>query len=320
MTNRREYGAAHDGSPSLPLLPLLLSVPHGGVWVPAEVKHRCRLELPDLLNDGDTWSAYLYDLRDRVRAFLRFPVARAVLDVNRAPGDRPPQNPDGVVKTVTVDGKTVWRDPRRLSREQVDEMLERYYHPYHQGLVRAAEDREILLALDCHTMLERAPASSSRPGELRPLVCLSNRGDSSGEPLDGPVTAPPALLRALGAALQERLPGLAAGLITERLLQSPAAGASGKVPGDALPAVCLNYPFRGGQIIKRHGNAGGGSAAQPAGAGSLPWIQVEFNRALYMSGPALTARPDPAAARRLDSLRCILLQALQELFREAPFS
>lgn len=75
-------------------LPLLISVPHGGLEVPPEVSNYCRLDLPALLKDGDTWAGYLYDMEDRVQAYFQFPVARAVIDLNRAADDRPPENPD----------------------------------------------------------------------------------------------------------------------------------------------------------------------------------------------------------------------------------
>lgn len=40
-------------------LPLLISVPHGGLEVPPEVSNYCLLDLPALLKDGDTWAGYL---------------------------------------------------------------------------------------------------------------------------------------------------------------------------------------------------------------------------------------------------------------------
>lgn len=50
-------------------------------------------------------------------------MACAIVDVNRAPGDLPPHNPDGVVKTVTVEKKLVWSDANILNSEFVDTLL-----------------------------------------------------------------------------------------------------------------------------------------------------------------------------------------------------
>ena len=324
-----------------PLLPVYISVPHGGLWVPPEVKPYCRLDLPAILKDGDTWTYALYNLKGRVLAYARFPVARAVVDVNRAAGDRPPDNPDGVVKTVTVDNEPVWADPQGLSPEQVERLLERYYEPYHRRLSRASQNRNILLGLDCHTMLNRAPSIASRPSEQRPLVCLSNGGDERGEALDGEaVTAPPSLLRALGKALERQLEdkGLEMG----------------------VPVVWLNRPFRGGHIIQRHGSGagqgygdgydcGGGHwqgcgcpsgnehgyqhenvhghrnwhkyghdkdhAHRHRGSRPLPWIQVEFNRALYLRTEPVTAKPPGEVVLHLNDLRRRFVQALETLFQ-----
>lgn len=182
-------------------LPLIISVPHSGYKVPGELKKFCILDLPSILRDADTWAEHLYDLKNHAPAYFHFKIARAIIDLNRAADDRPPQNPDGVVKTVTVDGDPVWKDPGGLDAEQVEFLLHQYYYPYHKHLALASEKRGIKLGLDCHTMLEVAPQSSSCPGEKRPLVCLSNRGDENGEELDDPLTAPPDLIRALGKAL-----------------------------------------------------------------------------------------------------------------------
>nr|WP_246208653.1 N-formylglutamate amidohydrolase [Anaerotalea alkaliphila] len=265
-------------------MPLLVSVPHGGLEVPPELKPFCRLDLPEILRDGDTWSDRLYGFPERVLAHHRFPVARAVLDVNRAEDDRPPANPDGVVKTVTVEGRPVWLNPRGLTKVQVESLLEAHYRPYHRLLEGASLKKGVRLALDCHTMLDKAPAAASHPGEQRPYICLGNRGDARGEVLDGPVTAPPVLVRVLARTLEAVLRN------TPGLSLDP-----------SVPLVAINQPFRGGWTIREHGT------------GRLPWIQLEVNRALYLAGDPRTAEPDREAALRIQKLQEILLQAFVEI-------
>ena len=264
-------------------LPLLISIPHSGLQVPAELEDFCRLNLPDRLRDGDTWAGQLFDLKDNVLAFFRFAVARAIVDPNRAADDLPPKNPDGVVKTVTVDGEPVWKNSGGLAAEQVEFLLNEYYYPYHQSLAASSQNQGILLGLDCHTMLALAPQSSPRPLEKRPLVCLSNRGDQNGDKLDEPLSAPPGLLRALGKALEQRLQNI------DR--------------DRSVPVVSLNRPFRGGYVVRKNRDLG-----------LIPWIQVEFNRSLYLSSEPRTKIPDQETARRLDNLRSLFLSALEELF------
>ena len=58
----------------------------------------------------------------------------------------------------------------------------------------------------------------------------------------------------------------------------------------AAEAIHLNDPFRGGHITRAHGG------------GSLPWIQVEMNRSLYLAEPWFDRRTrtlDPCPQRGL---------------------
>ena len=264
-----------------PALPLLISVPHGGVIIPPEVQAFCRLDMGAILRDGDTWSRQLYDLESQVLGHVHFPLARAVLDVNRAPGDQPPRNPDGVVKTMTVDGELVWSNPEGLSKAFVELLLSKYYEPYHAQLTRAAMNRQVVLALDCHTMLERAPGTSANPGERRPLICLSNRGDARGEQQGGePLTAPPLLMRSLQKSLQNWFADLAW--------------------DESLEVVTINSPFKGGFVVEKHGLESG-----------LPWVQVEINRALYLPNPfPYSPVPEGETLQRITQIRQRFLGAL----------
>lgn len=267
-------------------LPVVLSVPHGGTKVPPELKHRCRLGLAAILRDGDTWARHLFDFEEiTAEGCVDTEVARAVVDMNRSPEDLPPANPDGVVKISTVLGEPVWQSLGGLTGDEVRLLLEKYHRPYHRQIARMCEKRAaIRLGLDCHTMLAQAPPEKGEEHLRRPLICLSNLGDDSGEPDGLPVSAPPALLRALQHAL-------------ERVFESDPRFAG------AHPDVVLNRPFRGGFIVKNH-----------SAAGEVPWIQVEFNRSLYLPAPFPIAKePDPDTAGKLRSLGKGLLLAVREV-------
>ncbi len=266
-------------------LPVLVSVPHGGVKIPYETKRFCRLKIKQILKDGDTWAGFLYDLEDCVLSYHCFPLARAVLDVNRAPSDRPPKNPDGVVKTYTNDFEPIWSKDSGLSNHQVEVLLNKYYYPYHQNLKISARNRHILLGLDCHTMLDRAPpiTTGTRIEEKRPLVCLSNRGDQHGEEIDEPVTAPPGLLKTLAGLLEERI--------------------KNQVRDPAVPVVTLNNPFKGGYISKKHALEDG-----------IPWIQVEINRSLYLFDPPQQHEPNRESMWQMIQIKNCLVECLEQLF------
>ena len=155
----------------------MISIPHGGDRIPPEVIDIVNITQKDIFYDSDTMALDLYDFKDKVAALVEMPVARAILDVNRAPDDLPPENPDGVVKTTTLQGKSVYKKEKFPRDDIIDILLNKYYFPYHIEITSLLKKQDIRLALDCHTMLEYAPATNNSPGQARPLVCLSNGGD-----------------------------------------------------------------------------------------------------------------------------------------------
>jgi formiminoglutamase len=150
-------------------LPLLISVPHAGLTVPATIVPYCALTHRQIVEDGDEGAAEVYHgLRDDVAAFVTTPIARAILDVNRAEDDR---SPDGVVKTHTCWNVPVYHQfpPEGTIRKLLDD----HYHPYHSALSEAAT-QHVALGVDCHTMAAKGPPIGPGPGAVRPRVCLSN--------------------------------------------------------------------------------------------------------------------------------------------------
>jgi len=170
-------------------LPLALSVPHGGLAVPAEVRDDCLLSREDIVVDGDEGAAEIYGpLAEHVEAFLAADVARAIVDLNRAEDDI---RADGVVKTETIYRVPIWREP--LSPDRIEELIERYHRPYHERLSRMAQ-RGLLLGVDGHTMAAEAPPIERNAGTPRPPVCL---GDAGGD------TLPPGWRDEMVACLEE---------------------------------------------------------------------------------------------------------------------
>jgi len=188
-------------------LALLISVPHAGLVVPAEVRSRCVLTQRQIVDDGDEGAAEVYDLRDCVAGYMTTDVARAIVDLNRAETDR---RTDGVVKTHTCWNVPIYSEP--LTQALVQELLARYYRPYHDKLTTLASGAR--LGIDCHTMAPFAPPVGSNPGTPRPRICLSN----------GEHTCPAAWLHELAACLEQSFEA----------------------------QVSLNDPFQGGYIVRTH--------------------------------------------------------------------
>jgi len=104
--------------------PLLISIPHSGSIIPPEVAEMVRITGKDIFYDGDTLTREIYDFGKSANAVIKTPIARAIVDVNRAYDDRPPENPDGVVKTVTTDGTPVYREGMFPDDDLVEDLLQ----------------------------------------------------------------------------------------------------------------------------------------------------------------------------------------------------
>lgn len=171
-------------------LPLLLSVPHAGTDVPAEVAAYCALTPEEIIADGDEGAAEIYALAEEVDCHVTTAIARAVVDLNRPPDDF---GRDGVIKTHTCWEVPVW-DPA-LPPGRAEELIHSYWRPYHERLRDLGTSGRFLLGVDGHTMAAYGPPVGPDAGAERPAACLSNA--------DG--TCPPAWIESLRDALARRL-------------------------------------------------------------------------------------------------------------------
>lgn len=155
-------------------MPILISVPHGGWKVPDELKDRVCLSRKDLFDDSDPYTVEIYDVREQVEKFISTDIARAFVDVNRSVDDRPPKNPDGVIKSTTCYEKTIYKPGLEPDDSLINDLLKKYYYTYHEKIKKTLQDSDIRLALDCHSMASKAPDIAPDCGKKRPMICLGN--------------------------------------------------------------------------------------------------------------------------------------------------
>ena len=150
-------------------LPLLISVPHSGLQIPPEVEANNLLTLSEIVQDGDEGANEIYGpLKNQVQHFVTTDIARAFVDLNRAEDDL---RKDGVVKTHTCWDVPIYK--QQLTSEIIQHLITRYHRPYHNEL-SALANKQVVLAIDCHTMAEYGPPVGPDTGVKRPLVCLGN--------------------------------------------------------------------------------------------------------------------------------------------------
>jgi formiminoglutamase len=202
-------------------LPILISIPHGGTKIPAEISDRVCISKKDLFEDGDAFTREIYGIRDEVQAFVETDIARAFIDLNRETSDRPPHNPDGIIKSKTCHGQPIYSPELFLDEAIIESLIQKYYDPYHNKIRDLLHtEKEIQLALDCHTMEPVGPSISSDEGKERPLLCLGNNYGKS---------CPDEWVQKLAECFQESF-NLKEG------------------------EVKINEPFAGGHITRKYGN------------------------------------------------------------------
>lgn len=211
--------AGQKTSTEMSKLPFLISIPHGGTVIPEELKSRINLSPQELLADGDPYTGDIYDLGKEVVSQVQFDVARALVDVNRASDDLPPDNPDGVIKTVSIFNNPVYLAGYEPNANDITKLLSSYYATYHSTIESKLTNPDIIFAFDCHSMEEIGPPVANDAGKKRPLFCLGNNH---------------------GKACSEEVALLFAQCLVEAF----------SVPGDS---ITINNPFSGGYITKHYG-------------------------------------------------------------------
>jgi len=252
------------------VLPILISVPHGGTQTPPEVRDAACITPEALFDDSDACTREIYDLTNEVAHIERADIARAFVDLNRAPDDRPPANPDGVVKMATCYNVPIYYQGREPSARMAEALLGRHYYPYHERLREAEQDSRLRLALDCHSMAAVPPAVAPDAERPRPLFCLSN---------DSGRTCPEPLMERLAGAIADAF----------EVRQSD---------------VSFNVPFKGGYITRSHG-ANPLPWVQVEMNRSLYLAEPWFDRATLTIAPK---RLNDLRTRFLEALRLLALR------------
>lgn len=199
-------------------LPFLISIPHGGTQIPKEVKNEICITNQDLFDDSDSFTQEIYNASEVVESVIKFDIARAFVDVSRAENMLPPEFTDGVIKSATCYNKPIYKNGL-ISNQLIKSLLEKYYKPYHTEIKTSLENKNIKLALDCHSMAEFAPAIAPDKGK-RPLI---NLGDVEGKACDSSITK----------------------LLRESFIE---------VFNLNEQDVTINHPFSGGYITRTYGN------------------------------------------------------------------
>lgn len=238
---------------AMPATPLVFDSPHSWRDWPADAVSPIAPESA-LLTSWDAWIDELWaQACDGMAPVVSARFQRAYIDANRArddidpallaapwPGAIKPTDKSrrgfGLIRRYALPGVPIYAEA--LTVEDVARRIAHCYDPYHAKVASLldAAHRQFGLAvlIDCHSMKSVGNAMNEDSGQRRPDVVVSDREGTCADPF---------LMRWIAASFE----GLGY-------------------------RVQVNHPYRGGELVRRHGLPSSGRHA----------VQIEINRGLYM--------------------------------------
>ena len=144
--------------------PLIINVPHAGIYIPPELRSAMTL-MAQTLPDTDWHVHLLYEFALELGAGLMVAThSRYVIDLNRDPAGvalYPGAHNTELCPAQTFAGEEIYLAGRAPTQEDVAARRARYWAPYHQRLreeletIRTAHGYAVLL--DAHSILSRVP-------------------------------------------------------------------------------------------------------------------------------------------------------------------
>ncbi|MBX2856700.1 MAG: N-formylglutamate deformylase [Rhodobacteraceae bacterium] len=141
--------------------PIVLAMPHTGVWLPADVLAHLN-EFGRTLADTDWRIEHLYDGLLPGATMVRATFHRYLIDANRDPSGQslyPGQNTTGLTPLTDFEGAPIWSTPP--TEIEIERRLEQYHAPYHVALSaeleRVRNHHGVAILYDCHSIRSRIP-------------------------------------------------------------------------------------------------------------------------------------------------------------------
>jgi len=163
--------------------PLLVSVPHAGLFVPQLINNRLTSQARHL-PDTDWFVDRVFQwVVEKGGGLLVANYSRYVIDLNRPPDDAAlyAGPGTGLLPEQTFAGQPVYQPGKQPDEEEAPKRLQRYWMPYHQQLRSELQDLKQrfghTILLDAHSILSEVPMLFD--GTLPDLNLGSHRGASA---------------------------------------------------------------------------------------------------------------------------------------------
>ncbi|MQQ08055.1 N-formylglutamate amidohydrolase [Epibacterium sp. SM1979] len=176
---------------------IVFASPHSGDNYLGSFLDRSILNDLQIRSSSDAYVDALFAMAPKFGApLLAAKVPRAFVDLNRAPDELDPalirdvpkkaQNPRvasglGVIPRVVANGRAIYSG--KLSRQEAEDRLAQYWHPYHRQLKQLMEQGKrqfgASVLIDCHSMPHEAIGEPHLRNQRKPEVVLGDRFGAS---------------------------------------------------------------------------------------------------------------------------------------------
>jgi N-formylglutamate amidohydrolase len=143
--------------------PLLVSVPHAGTLLPADLRNRLS-PVARAMPDTDWFIDQVWEQAvERGATLLVARYSRYVIDLNRPPGDESlyAAPGTGLVPVETFSGRSLYAGSATPDAAEIRSRLQTYWQPYHQALAaeleRIRQHHGFVTLLDAHSINSRVP-------------------------------------------------------------------------------------------------------------------------------------------------------------------
>mgnify|MGYP006183227389 CR=1 FL=1 len=162
----------HIINPTAPVVPMVISCPHVGTYIPDSIQTKLTPTVLSHLDDTDWFVHQLYDFAPSLGITTIVATHhRWVVDLNRAPNSQALYNDGrvitGVVPTTDFNENHLYQSNQAPSNDEIQERIDQYFNPYHQRLEALLQLLKNqfghVLLLDAHAIRKQVLGIQSSP-------------------------------------------------------------------------------------------------------------------------------------------------------------
>lgn len=174
--------------PTATKVPVIISVPHAGTYIPEDIRSKMNPELPKQLDDTDWFIDKLYGFATELGiTIIGANFSRWVVDLNRNPENQPLYNDGRVITDVVTitdfNGNKIYIDDYIPNQEEITRRVELYHKPYQEKLNELLNETKNefgkVLLFDAHSIRKSVPGIRS---EDFPDLILGDNDETSAHP------------------------------------------------------------------------------------------------------------------------------------------